>query len=88
MLKDFTYKVDRYGDDISVRYYLPGNPMSMGVIRATTILDGLKRKSPVITSTDVGKMIQYIVTTNNIPDEGWDKILMEIKRHSTKVITE
>lgn len=88
MLKDFTYKVDRYGDDMSVRYYLSGSPMSMGIIRASSVLDGLNRKSPVITSTDVGMMVQYIINTNNTPKEEWEQILMEIKSHAQKVITE
>jgi len=87
-MKGFTHKVDRDGDDISVRYYLSGHPMSVGIIRASSVLDGLNRKSPVITSTDVGMMVQYIINTNNIPKEEWDQILMEIKRHAIKVMTE
>jgi hypothetical protein len=62
--------------------------MSVGIIRASSVLDGLNRKSPVITSTDVGMMVQYIINTNNIPKEEWDQILMEIKRHAIKVMTE
>lgn len=87
-MKGFTHKVDRYGDDISVRYYIDGHPMSVGVIRATIIIDGLNRKSPVIRSTDVGRMVDYIIRRDNTPKEEWEQILMEIKSHAQKVITE
>ncbi len=88
MLKDFTYKVDRYGDDISVRYYLSEHPMSVGIIRATTIIDKLNRRCPVIRSTDVGRMVDYIIRKDNIPQDRWEQILMEIKSHAQKLITE
>ena len=87
-MKGFTHKVDRYGDDISVRYYIDGSPMSVGIIRATTIIDGLNRKSPVIRSTDVGRMVDYIIRRDNTPKEEWEQILLEIKSHAQRVITE
>jgi hypothetical protein len=42
----------------------------------------------VIRSTDVGRMVDYIIRRDNTPKEEWEQILMEIKSHAQKVITE
>lgn len=84
MLEDFTYKVDKYGDnDVAIRYYLSDSPMSVGVIRATTINDGLGRMVPIIKSFDAVRMGEYIMKRYNFSTEDPPDIMMEIRKHAT-----
>ena len=84
MLNDFTYKVDKYGDnDISIRYYLSDSPMSVGVIRANMVMDGLNRMVPIIKSFDVVRMGEYIMKRYNFSTEDPPDIMMEIRKHAT-----
>jgi hypothetical protein len=84
MIEDFTYKVDKYGDnDVSIRYYLSGSPMSVGVIRATTVNDGLGRMVPIIKSFDAVRMVDYIMGRYKFSTEDPPDIMMEIRKHAT-----
>lgn len=84
MLNDFTYKVDKYGDnDVAIRYYLSDSPMSVGVIRAITVNDGLGRMVPIIKSFDAVRMVEYIMKRYNFSTEDPPDIMMEIRKHAT-----
>ena len=84
MLNDFTYKVDKYGDnDVAIRYYLSDSPMSVGVIRATTFNDGFGRMVPIIKSFDAVRLGEYIMKRYNFSTEDPPDIMMEIRKHAT-----
>ena len=84
MLEDFTYKIDKYGDnEVAIRYYLSSSPMSVGVIRANMIMDGLNRMVPIIKSFDAVRMVDYIMGRYNFSTEDPPDIMMEIRKHAT-----
>ena len=90
-LKDFTSRIECYGTDCSIRYYLNDTKdLALGVVRAKTIKTTGKIPQVIVTivSMDLDSMLSYIMMDVEYEQDCGEDIIKSIRVDASDKIKE
>ena len=90
MIELFTHKVDHYDNMYSVRYYVPDERMSRGVVRLS-IMDKegiIPQRVLMIVNVDINGMIDYVGDKGDVGEQEMKDFIIRVKEHAKEVVSQ